>query len=283
LGYYYLIMKRSHRKFSLLVLGLGLSVGWAAHQGAYAQTASAGHPILCQNMLLGGSRGGAWLNSKRTAPLTRDGERYVLYKLSGKIGQTTASKASLVNSASQSQMSVRMPDERGYEAIALDAEWNATPRLAHTVDTRQNAYRQAVRSILQQNGMGGAPIHIHQALQVDLNGDGSQEVLLTAGTLKDNMESSDDPNRKRDYSFVVLLTGTGANRQVKVLNHFFAGSAQDRKDGWVKCSLLGIADLNGDGKMEIVVTGDMYEGSSVDVYAFRNNVVRRVLTASDGV
>lgn len=248
---------------------------------ADAQTSTAGHPIVCLNMLIGGSRNGRWLTSKQAAALTHKGQTYQLYDLSGKIGKAKGSKASLADSPSGTQRGVRLQGQKADKAVALDADWNAVPRLPRDVYSPQSVAKEIIRSILRQNGMASAPVHLMRVYQVDLNGDGRLETVLEAGTLPENNEGS-EPDRKRDYSFIAVYTGKGVRAELKVLKHFFAADAEDRKSGAIRYTLLGIADLNGDGRMEIVVAGAMFEGSSVDVYTFDKTGFQPVLTAKDG-
>ena len=46
--------------------------------------------------------------------------------------------------------------------------------------------------------------------------------------------------------------------------------------------LLAIADLNGDGTMEIVLTRHHYEDQSCEVYSLDGDKFRQVLSAGDG-
>ncbi len=64
--------------------------------------------------------------------------------------------------------------------IALAAPWNALPRVPKVLDPTQPVYTQAVREFLNGHGLKDSKVMITGILRVDLEGDGEDEVLISA-------------------------------------------------------------------------------------------------------
>ena len=64
--------------------------------------------------------------------------------------------------------------------IALAAPWNALPRKPRTSDTTQQVYSDVVRDFLKTKGIEQPKVKIEDILRVDLDGDGEDEVLISA-------------------------------------------------------------------------------------------------------
>jgi hypothetical protein len=64
--------------------------------------------------------------------------------------------------------------------IALAAPWNALPRKPRVADTTQQVYIDAVRDFLKTKGIEQPKVKIESILRVDLDGDGEEEVLISA-------------------------------------------------------------------------------------------------------
>ncbi|MEP7037653.1 MAG: hypothetical protein ABI891_04870, partial [Acidobacteriota bacterium] len=124
-------------------------------------------------------------------------------------------------------------------------------------------------------------IKITQAFRVDLEGDGREEVLLTATSYVKNITSHAE---KGDYSLIVLRKLVGKTvKNIILTGEFVTKRITFGAPG--KYELSAIADLNGDGRMEIVVYGKYYEGDWVETYETTNNVPVKVkkLDAGCGV
>jgi hypothetical protein len=64
--------------------------------------------------------------------------------------------------------------------IRLAAPWNALPRKPRIADTTQQVYVDAVRDFLKTKGIEQPKVKIDNILRVDLDGDGEDEVLISA-------------------------------------------------------------------------------------------------------
>jgi len=64
--------------------------------------------------------------------------------------------------------------------IGLAATWNALPRKPVIADATQSVYVEAVRDFLKSRGVADPKVGITRILRVDLDGDGEEEVLISA-------------------------------------------------------------------------------------------------------
>ena len=64
--------------------------------------------------------------------------------------------------------------------IALAAPWNALPRKARDPGCDQQVYVDAARDFLKTKGIEKPKVKIDNIIRVDLDGDGEEEVLISA-------------------------------------------------------------------------------------------------------
>ena len=125
-------------------------------------------------------------------------------------------------------------------------------------------------------------MNLTQAVRIDLEGDGQDEVLLTATRIVPFAER--EKNKSYDeYSVVLLRKIIGGKAQTL----FLTGDVvvKNRSDYYGSNSTISsILDLNGDGKMEIVIAQEKLEGGGARVFEMvGNNAVEvKTLSASNG-
>ena len=64
--------------------------------------------------------------------------------------------------------------------VAIAAPWNALPRKPQVTDPTQKTYVDAVRDFLKTKGIEQPEVKIDNIIRVDLDGDGEEEVLISA-------------------------------------------------------------------------------------------------------
>lgn len=188
--------------------------------------------------------------------------------------------------------------------LALTGKWNAVPRLATKLDTQNATYRKVVHDFLAENGLPNAKVHIMQLFKVDLDGDGTDEVIISAqnSVSADNKAAAwevDKPlplplggdfptgSKKGHYSVVLVRKMVDAQAMTIPLCSFIAlkdGMSDDLE--WNPPFLHKIyqfADVDGDGIMEILLGEHFYEGYSYRVYAIQGNKAVQVLENGFGV
>ena len=258
---------------AIVVLGLGLSTLSGPAMAAPV------NPIVAFNdfyrdskptgYLLGGSAGGQWVKPEAAAGLIPGGENYRLYTLTGEVGNSVGSKPAKGEDACADTLYVTLtpfPAGRG-SLVAVAGPWNAMPRRLKIASPESQVYKEAAAEILRSKGIDNPKVNLTQVLQVDLDGDGVEEVLVSATNYaKPGSGAGLTPDaRAGDYSLVFL-------RQVvqgKVVTRIITGEYYPKAKKFnapAEHRIIGVLDLNGDGSLEIVLSGRYYEGDWVEAY-----------------
>ncbi|HNY29930.1 MAG TPA: hypothetical protein PKO15_03495 [Fibrobacteria bacterium] len=139
--------------------------------------------------------------------------------------------------------------------VAVQGEWNPFPRSPKPQGTTNKTYQQVVRDVLAKNGLRDVPIAIGRMDRIDLDGDGTEEVVLHA-----QAEGTQTQDGKLSFFYSILVV-----RRLErgtVVDHILpqggtAGTALGRDLDWsnrMDLTLDGYADLDGDGILEILVS-----------------------------
>jgi hypothetical protein len=258
---------------AIMVLVLGLST----HSGP--AMAAPVFPIVAFNdffndskptgYLLGGSAGGQWLKPEAAAGLIPGGEHYRLYTLTGEAGNSVGGKPAKGEDACAETIYVTLapyPPGRG-SLVAVGGPWNAMPRRLKLASPETQAYKDAAAELLRRKGIDNPNVNLTQVIQVDLDGDGVEEVLVSATNYERfKPEGGLTPNaRAGDYSLVFLRKLVKGLVVTKIITGEYYPKAKEFS-GPSEHRIIGVLDLNGDGILEIVLSGRYYEGEWVEAY-----------------
>jgi hypothetical protein len=261
------------------LLGLALGLGLLAGSSAIAQTPRI-YPIvdLTNHCLLGAASNGRWLNADTVKASVHRGDRYRIYSLTRNLGLATGTRPEALGPPCPQTQFVELTPSPANGVIAIAAPWNAQPRLPRVESTSQAFYRQATADILRRQGIANPIVSLTQVLRVDLEGDGVNEVLVSAMRYAGGLSPSAQAG---DYSLVYLRKVVGGQVQTKILEgEYYPRAVEFGAPSQYKVNAL--VDTNGDGVLEIVVSGQYYEGSWSSVYRVRGTQVEEVLTCGCG-
>jgi hypothetical protein len=232
--------------------------------------------------LLGGAYGKHWLDGQTTATLLGGSEQYHLYSLAGPAGEATGSKPASIGPPCEGTFEVDLaPRPPISGTIALAGDWNALPRSSVEENQATSTYRQAVADVLRKNGITNPDVRLTRVVRADLEGDGTEEVLITATRQIGNGVSGASVG-VGDYSVLVLRTTIdGVEKNIPIVGEYYTEAHEFAAPNEYK--LVGVLDLNGDGKMEIVIHSAYYEGAATIVYSVDDGQAREVLSAGCGV
>lgn len=218
--------------------------------------------------LLGGVQNGKWLTPAQMSKKMKERTEFVLVGIKGaeEGGVTFAKKAETEDVC---QDFVRMEfelEQKDGIAMGSAAKWNFTPRIPQDISLNNPTYKNAMSAFLKTKGLTNPKVTLTQAYRIDLEGDGVDEVLLVSTNYKGGLDSSPDAG---DHSTIVMRKKVGA----KVVNFMLEGEFVKKNVEFGAPSehkIAAIADLNGDGKMEIVTTGMYYEGEFAGAVEMKN-------------
>jgi hypothetical protein len=256
--------------------------------------AAALHPLIEieTGYFFGASENGKWINAERAAKSIHGKTTYQVYSLTKKIGQITAGKPMSIEEPCPDTLMVSQSSRLKGGVIGLAAAWNALPRKPVIADVTQPVYVEAVGNFLKSRGIADPKVRITRILRVDLDGDGEEEVLISATNYftedKSNLSAAPFPEapiespRRGSYSIVIL-------RRViadKVQTQLVAGELYPKPDESVPPNVYQVAavlDLNGDGKLEVIVHSFYYEGTQTAIYRCEPDQIEAVLFVECGV
>jgi hypothetical protein len=144
------------------------------------------------------------------------------------------------------------------------AKWNPLPRKPKSLDVKDEKADKLVREFLRERGLKDPVVQITQAVQIDLDGDGQDEVVISATHYKNGDEIPDEPT-PNTYSFVMTARSVnGKMEPTLVAGELYPEGKGDAPPN--KFEISALLDLNGDGKIDIVIRSAYYEGDEISVY-----------------
>jgi hypothetical protein len=243
------------------------------------------HPIVevDTGYLFGGSANGKWVKAEKVAKSMKGSTAFRIFGLTQEVGKVTAGKPKPAEAEVCSDMlEVSLPSTPDDGVIALSAPWNALPRKPQIADPTQQVYVDAVREFLESRAMSDPKVKVTRILRVDLEGDGEEEVLINATNyFTEDGDVPMDTAAPGSYS-IVLLRRVAAG---KVQTELIAGElyVKDESSASNLYEIPGVLDLNGDGKLEVIVHSHYYEGSETTIYDCSGGKCKAVLSVGCGL
>jgi hypothetical protein len=151
-------------------------------------------------------------------------------------------------------------DWPGPLGVAISAPWVIVPHLVEQVED-DGTYAAFAGELLAERGLDVPDPVMKQILQVDLEGDGINEVLIVAEDVSEGLIAQDG-----DYSIAFVRRTISGDVQTDILGESVIVTADNPLVN--SYSVGAVADLNGDARMEIVLTAAYYEGIFVEVWEY---------------
>lgn len=233
--------------------------------------------------LLGGARGDTWLDGPTTAALLGGGETYTLYSRAGAAGTSAGSLLAPEPGPCEDLVRVKLdPPATITGTIALAGSWNPTPRAPVEEPISAPEYTRAVADLLRANGIASPEVRLTRVLRVDLEGDGVEETLIAATRYVEG-DAFPSPNAAAgDYSLVVVSrTVNGRQVMLPIAAEYYPAAKEFNAPS--RHELVAALDLNGDGRMEVVVNSAYYEGAATVAYTVVGDQIASPVGAACGV
>jgi hypothetical protein len=234
--------------------------------------------------VIGGHANGKWLNTGAAGQKINPGMAFRLFTLEGEDGKIKVKKAAPEADVCMDVWMAEVEPETEKKGIAISAPWNPMPRPVKSAATTQDVYVKAVSEILIAQGLRKPVVKITQHLRVDLDADGEEEVLLAATHYPTSEGEGSAPMSAGagNYSFTALRRVIGGKVVTQILEGEFYKKAEEFNAPNVH-EIGGILDLDGDGKMEIILHSMYYEGGATMVWQLGEKKATRVLEIACGV
>jgi hypothetical protein len=174
------------------------------------------------------------------------------------------------------------PPGFGYSAVALPvSEWPLEPRPVALSSTAPEAYRALGEAAFEDEAVDATQGAVEQLVVTDLDGDGDDEALVAF----EFIQPSVGPGAPGDLAALLVIDATTRAADTVLLSAV-PEDASTGSDGSFEVieryRVMEVADLNGDGRMEVLVHAWYYEGASVIVYAYDDGELTEVLAAGCG-
>lgn len=265
------------------------SIGLLAAFGICA-SAVAGelHPIVevQSGYLFGATTDGKWIKADEAVKSLPGETIYQVYGLTQSLGQAKGDKPKAVEDVCTETLSVSLSPKPEKGAIALAAPWNALPRKPHVLDKTQVVYVDAVRDFLKTKGIEQPKVKIERILRVDLDGDGEEEVLISATNYFDKENRVPMRSPVASYSMVLLRRVVAGKVETQLMEGEFYPKAYVSDDASFNApnayKVTAVLDLDGDGNMEVVVASNYYEGEAITIYRCEPKKIEELLSVSCG-
>lgn len=162
----------------------------------------------------------------------------------------------------------------GPYGVAVSAAWALQPHLFEEV-TDDGTYASFARDLLASRGLDVANPVVKQVVRTDLEGDGVNEVIVVAEEVTPGFLLEEG-----DYSIVFLRKVIEGEVQTAILGETIV---LDEDDQFGAAHWVGtVADLNGDGTMEVVTNLAFFEGFAVSVWEYVDDDLGPVLVLETG-
>ena len=228
-----------------------------------------------EGCVIGGAQNGRWVAAEKIENSIKSPLNMNLYTFQNSRSETLVSDEGECHRSWKTQSGTELKDGIAIQSPA----WNPLPRSPRAISIGDTTYVKVIRDILLGAGLKNPHVNITEGYKIDLDGDGKEEAILVASYHKQGVgEMSGVPHIAvaGDYAIVLVRKIVGT----KVKNIFLVKDVRRTADegGLVRgYHLSAIADLNGDGLMEIVLYSAYYEGSSSDVLEIKGTKVNAVL------
>lgn len=232
--------------------------------------------------LIGAIKSGEWIEPTDATDSVKPGAKLPVYGVSGSVGNVSVVKLDTQNEPCPDRPIVKLnPGKMKQGAVAFSPNWNPLPRKPKAADTNPRGHADVVRKFLRARGFKDPVVHISQIVTVDLDGDGHDEFVISATHYK-NGDKIPDESSPNTYSFVMIERSVDGKTKTELVDgEFYPEAKPDSVPN--KFEVAALLDLNGDGKIDIVLRSAYSEGDEITVYETQRSGAKKVLSVGCGL
>lgn len=177
------------------------------------------------------------------------------------------------------ELGVTIPESTlslGFDALAVTADWPLQPRPVTQVGADNPEYQAVGASLV--SAPTAASGTVSQVVRADLDGNGVEEVLVTYEYLTERNFGAEN-----DFTSVYLRTPSADGSVIDqlVVDYVLDDPANFPTVG--RFTVAAVADLNGDGVMEVAIRNQFWESAGVTIMEFSDGVLSDIGGGGCGV
>lgn len=236
----------------------------------------------------GGRANGSWMDPEEMADFMKAGDLFTFYSLAG---MGDPAKLISVDASAPPDVFAKFGGDAFIAPLSIGVAvtpWNALPRAPELLNNDRNDLRDEVAGFLKENNQADAPVRITEVVSIDLEGDGIEEIIVTATNLKLTPDGVPVVNpgaapggqhpaalSENEYSLMFLRKVVdGKPKTIPLQESFYKVPHEGRVAENFR--LAAVLDLDGDGVQEIVTRVDNFEAGWINVFQVKGAKVGQV-------
>jgi hypothetical protein len=242
-----------------------------------AGSALTGTPLIVgPESVAGWWSGGEWVdaNGGVSQVPVKGGESYKLVRLGDPIVTAAGSAAKEGCETNPGTAKIDIPglvrkfSDGEPPPIAISGVNDPRPRAVEILNPQSKLYKDAAARLLKERGIDDPDADVVQVVKADLDDDGKNEVIVVAERLADPESLF---ARVGDYSIVFARRVVAERLATTVVEEYIPVARPDETPFITSQRVAAIADLNGDGRMELALSGRYYEGAGVNFHELKGD------------
>ena len=251
--------------------------------------------IAHNNYLIGGTKSGKWLKDNEVSINTGKPAKFFGFdsfknenpsEIYGTIGDVLGCGAYYFYFGKTAKIPENVFGDDSLKpilAIGANAKWNPLPRTLKKIALTNKKYQKIALDFLKTKGMKTKSVKLESVISIDLEGDGTDEIFIDATNYKDKKGEIGGTARAGNYSFVLMRKIIKGKPKNFLIEGEFNPKKPEIEDYVSEFDMSAFADLNGDGKMELILKGlYSYGGVSTEIYESDKNRLKKVLFVECG-
>jgi hypothetical protein len=227
-------------------------------------------------MLIGVFSDQKWFQDQEAAKLVKGGETVKLFSHAGLSGTAKAGSPESLGAPCEETFGVGLTPNQKTKAfqIGMTATWNPRPRALAVLPNNSVPYQKIAKTFLETKGLKNPVVVLTNVLKTDIDNDRSDEVFIVGRHFQEGAKDQFFPpvnGKKGDYSFALMRKIV--NGKVQTISLGDDVILKDMKADAVPIEghlarfydIAGVLDLNGDGKLELVIYDAYYEGEGFEI------------------